>query len=107
MSGRISIRLRSGDEETLRRMAQERGLPLTTFVRVMIEIGMGQLTVLEAMERFQDRNELIAREILARTMATAVQSGVDKEKLEKGRELAGQIIDSIRRQTEEEREERS
>ncbi|MBU2802172.1 MAG: hypothetical protein RE468_08950 [Acidithiobacillus caldus] len=84
-------------------MAQERGLPLTTFVRVMIEIGMGQLTVLEAMERFQDRNELIAREILARTMATAVQSGVDKEKLEKGRELAGQIIDSIRRQTEEER----
>ncbi|MBU2790046.1 hypothetical protein HF288_06295 [Acidithiobacillus caldus] len=84
-------------------MAQERGLPLTTFVRVMIEIGMGQLTVLEAMERFQDRNELIAREILARTMATAVQSGVDKEKLEKGRDLAGQIIDSIRRQAEEER----
>jgi hypothetical protein len=82
-------------------MAQERGLPLTTFVRVMIEIGMGQLTVLEALERYHEQYEHIAREILARDMATAVQVGVDKEKLAKGFELASQVIASSRRPIEE------
>lgn len=103
MSGRLSIRLRLGEEETLRRMAKERGLPVSSFIRVLIEVGMGQFTVLEVLERYHEQYETIAREILARDMATAVQVGVDKEKLAKGFELASQVIASSRRPVEEQK----
>ncbi|MDA8119779.1 MAG: hypothetical protein M0Z85_06960 [Gammaproteobacteria bacterium] len=101
MDNRISVRFRNEDMGRLVALAKERNLPLGTMVKVLVSVGMDQLMTMEMLERFEERNEAILREILARAMSLSVQAGIDKEKLEKGKEMAGVVIETIRNAREE------
>lgn len=101
MRNPLSVRFTEEEMARISAMAGERNLPVRTMVKVLVSVGMDQLMTMEMVERFEERNEAILREILARAMSLSVQAGIDKEKLEKGKEMAGVVIESIHNEREE------
>ena len=101
MRNPLSVRFTEEEMARISAMAGERNLPVRTMVKVLVSVGMDQLMTMEMVERFEERNEAILREILARAMSLSVQAGIDKEKLEKGKEMAGLVIKTIRNEREE------
>ena len=101
MRNPLSVRFTEEEMARILAMAGERNLPVRTMVKVLVSVGMDQLMTMEMVERFEERNEAILREILARAMSLSVQAGIDKEKLEKGKEMAGLVIETIRNEREE------
>ncbi|EGQ61140.1 hypothetical protein GGI1_04732 [Acidithiobacillus sp. GGI-221] len=87
MRNPLSVRFTEEEMARISAMAGERNLPVRTMVKVLVSVGMDQLMTMEMVERFEERNEAILREILARAMSLSVQAGIDKEKLEKGKEM--------------------
>lgn len=101
MRNPLSVRFTEEEMARISAMAGERNLSVRTMVKVLVSVGMDQLMTMEMVERFEERNEAILREILARAMSLSVQAGIDKEKLEKGKEMAGVVIETIRNEREE------